>query len=810
MRIFSLIITTTATIALVYALNKPWGATPAMGMLLSPQHGLWQNADNVNETFNNTIKLPNLKAEAQVVIDDKLVPHIFANNDADAYYIQGYLHAKFRLWQMDFQTRAASGRLSEVLGRGASNAVLNFDREQLRGGMKFGAENSLQKMEADAPTKQAMDNYTNGVNAYVAQLSAAQYPIEFKLLGYKPEPWTNLKSALFLKYMAKDLAGFEEDFEYANARNIFSVEQIKKLFPLGQAVLDPIVPNNQITQSAFLKKPPTADSVVGFANNITRNMPNKDNGSNNWAVNGSKTKSGRPILCNDPHLGLNVPAIWYEMQIHTPTHNAYGATFPGAPCVIIGFNDSCAWGFTNAMRDVKDYYEIKFKDATKQQYLFNNQWQNITQTKIETYNLKGGEVFYDTVTYTPFGPVMYDNNFGDKLADNKNYAVRWKAHDASNEIKIFYNLNRAKNFADYKAALPYLETPGQNVIFATKTNDIGITCQGSFPAKWQGQGNTVMPGYDSTYMWQGLIPQAENPYQYNPARGFVSSANQYPVDPYKYPYYLGGLYPPYRGAYINRLLTAGSNFTAQNMVAMQNNNYNIFAEQALPILLKYTNKSMLNTEAEKAFNTVTQWKYIADANSAGAAIFDIWWNKVHRKLVDDDRAKTTLKLPQMVESTLLEAIIKDSSWEFIDDITTPQKETLTQQITTALNDASIKISELQNNNSLTLGQYKNTYAQHLLRLVPFNITSIQNGGGDHILNASKGVHGPSWRMVVHLTDTIEAYGVYPGGQSGNPGSKYYNTFATTWRNGETYPLLFMHSPTQKSDRIKWTMNFKKA
>ena len=270
------------------------------------------------------------------------------------------------------------------------------------------------------------------------------------------------------------------------------------------------------------------------------------------------------------------------MQLHTPNFNAYGASFPGAPCIIIGFNDSCACGFTNGMRDVRDYYEIKFKDDSKQEYWFNNEWKR-AELHIDTFKVTGQQDFYDTVAYTIFGPVMYDKSYTGKRATNdKYYAVRWKAHDPSNEMMIFYKLNRAKNLDDYKAALPYLSCPGQNCVFADKRGDIAIWQQAEFPAKWKRQGDFVMPGTDSSYMWQGYIPMEENPHLINPERGFVSSANQLPADT-AYPYYIGGHHDLYRGYLINRYLRNMNGITPADMQRLQTENYNVLAEFALPI-----------------------------------------------------------------------------------------------------------------------------------------------------------------------------------------------------------------------------------
>ena len=525
MKIISFLASALFTITLVVILNTKLLTPAPLGALLAPQHGLWQNAEAADKNYSEDLKIEGLKGKASVYFDERLVPHVFAEQENDVYLIQGYLHAKFRLFQMELETNVAAGRAAEMVGE----VAVKHDREFRRLGMVFAAEKAQVEMEKDAITKASCDAYTAGVNAYIKTLTVSSLPIEYKLLGYKPEMWSNFKTALFLKLMSYDLAGHDNDFELTNAKHFFSPKDFELLYPLIQDSLDPIISRGTSFPTPAIKPvaPKNVDSAYFNADLVVAEeyaKPNPFNGSNNWAVSGSKTANGAPILCNDPHLGLNLPSIWYEMQLSTPSFNAYGATFPGSPSVIIGFNDSCAFGFTNGGRDVRDYYEIKFKDNTRAEYLYNNAWVKTT-FRYEAIKIAGKTTVIDTVAYTIFGPVMYDKSFnGGRQTNNKNYAVRWKAHDAGNELKIFNLLNHANNYADYNAAVVNLHTPGQNCVFACKNGDIAIRTQGEWPAKWQGQGDFVMPGMDSTYQWQGMIPQNEIPFQYNPARGFVSSA----------------------------------------------------------------------------------------------------------------------------------------------------------------------------------------------------------------------------------------------------------------------------------------------
>jgi penicillin amidase len=823
MRIVPFLVSAIITTALIIVLNMqlPIGGakSPRFGYFLSPQQGFWQNADATDKSYDGEIKLSGMQGNADVYFDDRLVPHVYADNERDVYYLQGYLHAKFRLWQMDFQTRAAGGRLSEVLGKGQ----LGIDRMFRRLGMVYAAENSLKAHEANPVIKEEMDAYTAGVNAYIHQLKPNQIPLEYKLLDAQPEDWTNLKTALFLKFMSFDLAGAEWDFEMANARRLLGATDFEKLYPIVSDTLDPIIPKGTAFAAPGLKvKPPAnADSSMYYDKDTTGGFafdqkPDPDNGSNNWAVAGSKTASGRPILCNDPHLALNLPSLWYEMQLSTPSFNAYGASFPGAPSIVIGFNDSASWGFTNAMRDVRDYYEIKFKDSTMQEYWFNKQWVKAESRK-ELIKIRDSADLEEHIAMTVFGPVMYDKSYPDKLEDGKYYAVRWKAHDAGVELLTFNKLNHAKNVADYKDAISTFKCPGQNMLFATKTGDIAITQQGEFPAKWRRQGDFPMPGFDSSYMWQGMIPQNENPQMINPARGFVSSANQLPVDT-TYPYYLGGSYPPYRGYIINRYLNQMSNITPADMMRLQTENYNVFAEFARPVLLKYIDENGLNADEKKYLDMFKNWNLRNDPGENGASVFRAWWDSLENVVFTDEMAVLTQngKYPKASkwpdESTLVEALKKDSTaFHFVDDIRTPEKETLQFDVVKAFKMAVSELKKADHDSRLSWAKYKDGGVRHLLKIPEFSRFHLNEGGGLHIINATKEWHGPSWRMIVHMTDKIEAYGVYPGGQDGNPGSKYYDTFIDNWVAGKYYPILFItKADAANNKQIKWHVTFSKA
>ncbi len=810
MKILPSLIAAAVATGLVVILNSKLLLPAPLGKLLSPQHGIWQNAENDENDFSAQLKFPQLTGKVDVYLDERLVPHVFAEQENDVYFVQGFLHAKFRLWQMELQTHAAAGRASEIVGAKA----LNHDREFRRLGMGYAAAIALKEMEKDPETKASCDAYTAGVNAYINSIKESQLPLEYKLIGYVPEPWSNLKSALFLKYMSYDLSGKDDDFEMTNAKNYFSKEDFDLLYPQKQDSLDPIIPKGTVyaAPKVVTKAPLNVDSL--YLDNkellaLERQQPDRSNGSNNWAVSGKKTKSGAPILCNDPHLGLNLPSLWFEMQLSTPSFSAYGATFPGAPSVIIGFNEHCAFGFTNGGRDVKDYYKIKFKDDTRKEYWFNNEWKQ-TEFRIENIAIKDSANYLDTVAYTVFGPVMYDKSFSGSRAPNTNcYALRWTAHDPSNELKIFNQLNHAKNYADYSVAALNLKNPGQNCAFACKDGDIAIRTQGNWPAKWKGQGDFVMPGTDSSFMWQGMIPMDETPMQYNPERGFISSANQKPADS-TYPYSLGRNYPPYRGLIINRKLAAMENVTIEDMMALQTNNYDVFAEAARPVFLKNMKLDELDADEKKYFEILKSWDLNNEVAAKGPTVFDITWDYFEKVVYDDEYAKAPKIMLRPFESSLLDGILRDSAYKFLDNIETTQKENLADDVTTAFKKAVVDLKKAEAAGKLEWAKYKGTRVTHLTKLSPFTRMDLPIGGGKHCINATRDDHGPSWRMIVQLSPQTEAYGVYPGGQSGNPGSKFYDNFINQWVQGKYYALWLMTKEETNSNKVKWTMSFAKG
>jgi penicillin amidase len=347
------------------------------------------------------------------------------------------------------------------------------------------------------------------------------------------------------------------------------------------------------------------------------------------------------------------------------------------------------------------------------------------------------------------------------------------------------------------------------MLFASKDGDIAIWQQGNFPLRWPGQGRFVMPGTDSTYMWNQFIPREDNPHIKNPEQGYISSANQRPVDS-TYPYFIPGQYDLYRGISINRRLDQMTDVTVDDMKKLQTDNYDVFAEQTRPILLKYVDRNKLSADGRKYVDMLAKWNLVSNADQAGPTILEHWYDSLMNLVFRDELVRNDLPITMPSDYILAQYLLKDStSFTFIDNINTPQKETLNDLVTQALTRATEPLQKLEAEEKLEWGKYKNTTLYHLLRtnMMPFARPGLNVGGGEHIINATKHAHGPSWRMIVSMTTPVEAYGVYPGGQSGNPGSPYYDDLVGNWAKGEYYRLWIMEKKDASDKRIKGKLHF---
>ena len=815
MRLFRFLFSLAATICLVWffssSLSVKGKDLPPLGSFFNPFSGFWKNGEPSTGVNFEDGTIPGLSAPVKVVYDDLLVPHIFAENVADALRVQGYITAQYRLFQMDLTTRKAAGRLSEVLGE----RTLKIDRETRRKGMMFAAENALLGWKKSPESLALLEAYSDGVNAWIDQLSPADYPIEFKLLNYKPEHWSPLKSALVTKAMAQTLCSREYDIESSNALQYFGRDTFDYLYPQWNPKQQPIIPDTGQWKDWHVLQPPPAPEAAGtigaLLNAPNGEMPEKPEmdrysvGSNNWALSGQKTKSGKTMLSNDPHLNLSLPSVWFQVQIHTPESNAYGVSLPGTPGIVIGFNENTAWGVTNVGQDVSDYYTIKWTDATRMKYQLDEEVRSVV-LRVEDIGIKGKPSFLDTVRYTVFGPLPFDYEADNPLRD---CALRWTVHDVPDfsTLDVFLALNTGKGYNDYKTALKGFDSPAQNFVFASNTGDIAIQVQGKFPIRGKEQGRFVQDGSKWANAWHGFIPWDQVPSMKNPGRGFVFSANQHSVPP-SYPYNYIGDFEDYRSRRIFDRLNNTHAATLDSMKAFQLDNFSQRAADALPAMLHLLDKKALNDAEKQMVAELEAWDYRYDANKLAPTIFDAWCDSCYALTWDEMDIIRKAKKPVLYPDgwRWIEMLQSDTASIFFDIKETPGRETATDVVL-----ESFKQMEdyFQKNPSkkTNWGESRPFAIKHLALIDAFSRLDLKPGGHKTAPNAVSNSNGPSWRMMVELDKEVKAKGVFPGGQSGNPGSRWYDNMVESWAKGEYFDLQFLKTAEDTNEHLLGLQTF---
>jgi len=803
MRLLKFSLTLFVTLALIYALNNRLVISnipiPPLGKFLNPFNGFWQNAKSSPTPYTKSVKIEGLKGEVTVQYDSMYVPHIFASNKEDLFKAQGYIIAQHRLWQMDFQTYAAAGRVSELIG----SAGLDYDKLQRRKGMVYGAQKSLEAMKENKELWSYIQNYTEGVNQYINSLSYKDYPLEYKLMGYEPEAWTPLKSALLLQYMIDNLTGWDMDLANTNAYNLFGADIFKQLYPNYTDTPAPIAPTpTQGWEFDSIRSARKPDSIA-FKSNYTsavHQMPDPDNGSNNWAVAGWKTKSGKPILSSDMHLGLNLPSLWFLIELSAPDYNVMGFALAGNIGIVAGFNQNNAWAFTDLSRDERDWYKIDFTDETRSEYHYEGTKVKTSKT-IEEIKVRGKETIYDTVIYTHHGPVVYDRNFISDDGEN-NFALKWIGHYPSRVQQALIGLNKSRNYQDYVNALQYWDAPAQHVAFASTSGDIAIRVQGLWPNKFKDQGLFVMDGSQKSLEWQDFIPTDHYAFQHNPDRGFISSANQHSVD-INYPYWQGWARPDhYRSRRINQILSEydSSSISPEDLMKLQQDSYGILPSEILPQLLdSLSTYKKPDIAKDTLYNALNNWDYVYSVENYAPAAF-LSWFRSFKNLLWDEMSNDSIVLKQPTDYQTIRLFNSGIPASFIDNKTTNKTESLNDLIAMSYDSMKANLSEWVSTHDLPLtwGNYKGTSIIHLARLPAFSRRNIQVNGEDDAVNSTKPNHGPSQRIVVEMTSPPTAWAVIPGGQSGNPGNPAYDNMIDMWRDGRYYKLNFLQRPSAES------------
>lgn len=791
------------TLVMVLLLGHRFGLVPPLGPLLNPGRGVWKRSTPLYEknVSDTTIEATGLKEPVQIVVDHDQIKHLFAKNDHDLYFAQGYVLASERLWEMDFLSRTASGRLSEVMGE----RTVEIDTYFRRMGLPAAAQLSAEEFDKDPLTKMALSAYVEGVNAYIATLSPGKWPLEYRLLGHEPEPWSALKAAHLVKFMAWNLAGYSHDLQLSRSASQISGSEFDELFPLALDVPEPIIPRG--TKWKIESKAPPAP-LTRFQPDLTRfkSLPTPDpsNGSNNWAVTGKKSTTGLPILSNDIHLNLYLPSLWYEMQLVSPSQNVYGIALPGAPGVVLGFNAKLAWGVTNAGADVLDWYQLRFRDEKKSEYLFNGQWRPVIARE-ETIKVRGRPDVILVQRQTHFGPIVYgeDEDPLAKMPIPVGAAMRWAALDASNELRAFLQLNRAATVDQCRDAIEAIVTPAQNFLCVDNRGQTGIFHMGHFPVRWKGQGRLILDGSTSADEWTGWIARNEVPMIRNPERGFLSSANQIATDE-AYPYYLGWPFEePYRAMRINELLRAKNKFSPEDLVAMQGDVLSVAARSLKTSLVLAVDRTKLDEREVEALKLVESWDARYTEDSSAAPLFDEWMNTAYAKMWEG-RFPDRINYMRPPLQVTIELMVKAPLSKWFDDPKTEAKETFSDLALSSFKASLKTVEEISGTTDFAKwkwGRVRPTFAQHIGRLPGFGET-ISAPGSEYAIFANKGNHGPVWKVVVAVGPKPRAWGIYPGGQSGDPLSSHYDDFLDSWRTNSLKEIRYLEKATSDDGRRK--------
>lgn len=558
-----------------------------------------------------------LEQDVSVTRDDKGVPHIFAKTDADLYRAQGYVQAQDRLFQMDLARRQASGRLSEIIGE----ATINTDKHFRTFSLRDAAEKSLAAY--DEESKQVLEWYAEGVNAFIAQAKENKtLSYEFSLLGYEPEEWTVVDSLTIGKYMAYDLGGNWNTLAFRHwALQNFDEEKAKELFIKYPENASSIIEAN-------IKNP------VAVAGQFNADLlPNEFNGSNNWVVSGDKTKSGTPILADDPHLGLSTPSIWYQMHLQSPQQNVSGVIFAGIPGIILGHNDDIAWGVTNVGPDVQDLYiEIPNPDNPTQ-YRYDGKWEQ-AEVRDESIKVKDGETVDFDVVVTRHGPIMTDLAFKD-TKPTAQFSMQWTALQSTAELRAVIGFNKAESWDDFEKALEDFKAPAQNFVFASKDGTIAYKANGQIPIRKQGDGQLPVPGDSSDYGWDGFIPWDELPTVVNPEEGFIATANNQVVGE-EYPYHITDFWAqPYRFERIKEVLEANDSITVEDMMNLQMDQHNLYAREFLPSLLTSMKAQDQDGTYTEIIAMLENWDMVDAKESGAPLVFHTLMTKLQEVLFKD-------------------------------------------------------------------------------------------------------------------------------------------------------------------------------
>jgi len=750
--------------------------------------------DSLQQISGET-KVAGISAPVEIVRDANGIPHIYGKSEADGWYGLGYAHAQDRLWQMDFNRRIGAGRLSEILGEKG----LNTDKFLRTLSVYHYAEQNYANESPE--TRAILQAYAAGVNAFIADPNGP-LPVEFQVMGVTPRPWKPADSLVWSKMMAWDL-GANWSSEILRLRMLkeggLSQQQISELFPPYPGDAPVALPD-----LASLYK--GVDLPLKQFAAVSRDLvPEPGNGSNNWVVSGARTASGKPLLANDPHLGLAAPPVWYFAHVETPEVQVMGATLPGIPGVVLGRNKRIAWGFTNTGPDVQDMFIEKIEGD---KYLTPTGLAEF-ETREETIHVKDAEDVNLTVRISRHGPIISDvmGAAAKAVGDGHAMAFSWTALRGDNTTaSAIIASNKAQSWSEYVSALRFFDVPQQNMVSADVDGNIGYYAPGRVPVRHPDnkvRGFMPVPGWDAKYDWQGYIPFDELPHIYNPSRNYVATANHKVVDK-DYPHFITGEWAaPYRARRIESLLTGRDKHSIGSFREIQSDIKSLYATDLLPRLLKV---APANDDAAQAVKLLSAWDGTMDRLKPEPLIYNSWMRELS-VLIYADELGDLFKSYQDLRSVFISNVLTGGQDHWCDNVKTGVKETCDEQISGALVKALADTRVRSDNDKMETwvwGEMHFAHSDHnpfthVGSLAGIFDISIPNGGDGFTVNVAKHkisddenpyrqFHGPSLRAIYDLSNLDNSRWIHSTGQSGNVFSPFYSNLTETWRNVEDMPM----------------------
>jgi penicillin G amidase len=786
--------------AVLYAAFMGAGGLPALGSTFNPSTGVWSIAQDAVGVTSETLTIAGLQQPVRVTFEADGTAHVVAQTDPDLFLAVGYVHARFRLFQMDLMRRQGEGRLSQIVGK----AALDSDRFELQLGLLRTAETEWS--QADEVTRVALTAYARGVNDRIEEDKRLhQLPVMFGLLGYEPEPWTPVDTLIVKGDMTQTLNFTDTPLVMELLNKALGAVQAAEWFPVlppnpqspydpgpypGKPNVAPIAAMRAFTDSEAATALAIHDRLAALPPGLFRS----DGASNNWAVAGSKSASGGALLAGDPHLHLTLPSIWFQLSEDSPDYHTSGVSIPGTPVVLIGRNEHIAWSLTDAQNQQTFFYQEKEDDAHPGQYFWQDGWHTYVAMNYDIPVL-GRPTEHLTVKLSNHGPVISERGL--------TTSVWWAGNVPSQDFEVLMKVGQASDFHGFREALRDWHSPTHNFVYADDRGNIGMISAGYFPLVAKGQPWLPMPG-TGEYDVAGTVPYDDIPQAYNPPDGIVWTANQRQVGP-DYPYYIGTASnffdPGYRANEIKRVLSQDRKLSATDMMALQTDTRDFLASEITPILVQALAGDQLTTAEQQGRDLLASWDFRMETGSAAASIWSTFWESYlsqafdptwKAKNVSVDRHELDDALGQYLEATTLAGSTSQES-----------------ALRTAFHAAFANLTKRLGSDpaAWTWGKIHSRELENLAQISGLSYgPRADRGDGNTVLAAGgdPSTHGPSWRMVVDWgTHTFS--GIYPGGQSENPASPWYDNRVDTWWAGLYAPMLSADRAAEASGAVTWTL-----